>query len=157
MFGIIKGTNTTKGMMRNITRSLQRKSPSTPYVNYTIYLENLKNNSCNSTFSITERNGKLMTVGDLCINYIKLFRLKTIQASINHKTGNMCVSKKPFLISNRGIKKRVTEFLAQIQPKNIAKAPKVYLPRESLGADGCILELKRDFKDFSVETTITCR
>lgn len=116
----INGTETTRRLIGNTVNELRKGRPNSRHVDYVV---SLSKNRRNSELLTSENDGIMRNVSILYINDSSFFN--RIEAAIGNKTGNVLIGEKPFFMSAKRAFKKVQEFLAQLQPENLAKAEKI--------------------------------
>lgn len=112
MMKLVVGTDETKELIENIVRNFQALKPNTLHVDYSVTV--LKNKAS----LVTEENSGIM-------RNVSIIKIKGLHLAIGNKSGDLIIRKKPFLMSENKVLKKVTDFLMKIQPENLAKSKKI--------------------------------
>ncbi len=104
----IVGSSSTKALINNVVGVFNSSKLAARHVDYSV--------------SVGKNSVLFTDEDDSTFRNVSLIYLKGIQAAIGNKTGNILISKKPWLMSAKRALQKISNFLEKIQPENISKA-----------------------------------
>lgn len=172
----VEGTDHTRKMIGNIVSDLQKRKPQKRHIDYYATLDKgfkhsalltNENSGIVRNVSILYLNGTRNSLvepiknkkpfnlknflADAIFSYIQPWR---IEAAIGNKTGNILIDKKPKFMSIETACSKISEFLEQLQPENIAKAKKIVPKTENYNFDFAESNLDALFDGFRIHESI---